>query len=459
VPQPTAPKPVSSPPPTGILDHPDIPKPGTWRSANAVGFPKPGIDRAFLIDRGWLEGQLLAVDSSSVTMRSGEETFRLPRNQVSLVALSEPYDPKKRNSGNEVRLRVVIEGPAERATLHFTQGALISKVLREPKWVEGADADDKAFTDRTTFSFEKGRDQAITRVEAEFAILLPPEGDLRCEVNNNRANGNSGPLSIKFIDPETDREIAILPLGKHGMWYAFDIAREKLIKPSRTQKLVPIPVKFEASRIPTLRLLSKQAARPGKGMARLVFSEEPARVALLDSIDTKDVCLGGTEQKRIPRERVVWIELLDWQLDMAHPTKDGKKETPPLRWVSYGCSTTNSITLPSGTRFSRMIVPHYCLFGMDSNDSFIVKDERIFQCYKGAMDQSPFHSEMVATLALPSEPAVNLEIANAYTNIWSGHWEFVILQALSNRWIEDFKSGNWELSTSRKIQTSKLMTP
>ena len=326
----------------------------------------------------------------------------------------------------------------------------------------GGDADDKAFTDRTTFSFEKGGDQSITRLEAEFAVLLPSQGDLSCEVNNNRANGYSGPLTVKFIEPDSGREIAALTPpknGNHGMWYAFEISRERLLKPARTQELAPLPVKFDASRIPSLGLVSNQAARPRLGTARLISATEPARVALLDSIDAKDIVLADPQHTRIPRERIVWVELLDWQLDPAASPKNIQTETPPLRWVSYGVSTTNSITLPPGAYFARMIVPPYCLSGMDRGDSFAVKDERSLQCHKGDMDQSPFHSEMVATLTLPPDPAVNFQIANAYTNVWSGHWEFVILHAISNRRIVDFKSGNWQLNASCKTQSSKLMAP
>ena len=79
---PVAATPVASPPPTGIPDHPGIPKPGAWKTANSTGLPKPGIDRVFLINRGWLGGQLLGVDPSSVTMQSGGDTLHLPRNQV-----------------------------------------------------------------------------------------------------------------------------------------------------------------------------------------------------------------------------------------------------------------------------------------------------------------------------------------------------------------------------------------
>ena len=96
---------------------------------------------------------------------------------------------------------------------------------------------------------------------------------------------------------------------------------------------------------------------------------------------------------------------------------------------------------------------------MDRNDSFVLKDERSVQCDKGGMDQSPFHSEVVATLSLPPEPAVNFDFSNAYTNIWSGSLEIVIQQALSGRRVAEFKSAPGELEASRKIQRSKLMGP
>lgn len=445
-----------------LPDHPAIPKPGTWKSTNAVGHPKPGMDRAFLIDRGWIEGQLIALDSSSVTMQVNGQSLRLPRNQVSLVGLSDPYEPAKRSGDQEVRLRVVLEGPAECATLHFTQGALISKVLKEPQWVQGADADDKASTSRTSFSFEKGPDRSITRVEAEFLILLPPTGNLRCEVENNRSNAPSGHLGVKFIDPEDNREIAVLPVGTYGTyggWHDFEIDRARLLKGTSPLKLSPLSTKFKASAVPTLGLISRQPSRPARGSARLIHATEPARVVLLDGMDTTEIRLGGAQPTRLPRKHFAWIELLDWQLEPSIPAPENTQESPPLRWVSFGCSTVNSITLPAGATFSRMIVPPYCLFGVDRGDEFAVKDERILSCEKGVMDQSPFHSEMVASLSLPPAPTVNLQIANAFTNIWSGHWQFVIQHAVSNRWIQDFQSGPGELATSRKIQTSKIAAP
>ena len=461
-PAPAETAPTAAAPPPTLPDHPAIPKPGTWKNTNAVGHPKPGTDRAFLIDRGWLEGQLLAIDPSSVTMQVNGQSLRLPRNQVSLVGLSDPYDPAKRTGDQDVRLRVVMEGPAECATLHFTQGALISKVLKEPRWVQGADADDKASTSRTSFSFDKGADRSVTRVEAEFLILLPPGGNLRCEMENNRSNGTSGQLGVKFIDPESNREIAVLPVGTYGpfgMWYDFEIDRTRLLKAANPLKLSPLPTKFKAAAVPSLALLSRQPSRPARGSARLIHATEPSRVVLLDGMDTTEIRLGGAQPTRLPRKHVVWIELLDWQLEPSTPPTDGRRVTPPLRWVSFGCSCVNSITLPTGGAFARMIVPPYCLYGMDRGDTFAVRDERILQSEKGDLDLSPFHAEMVATVELPPEPVVSLEIANAYTNAWSGHWEFVILHALSNRWIENFQSGPAELQTSRRIQSAKLMAP
>jgi hypothetical protein len=75
------------------------------------------------------------------------------------------------------------------------------------------------------------------------------------------------------------------------------------------------------------------------------------------------------------------------------------------------------------------------------------------------MDQSPFHAEFVAALLLSPDPAANLGFANAYTNVWAGSLSVVIQQAITGRRIEDFKSAEGELTASRKIQRSKLMTP
>ena len=147
--------------PAVIPEHSTVPQEGAWKAGIATGFPKPGIDRLFLVNRGWVEGKLLAADSSSVTMQVAEDTLRLPRNQVSLIGLSDYLDPGKRTADKVVRLRIVMEGAAECATLHFNNGAVIKKVDKEPQWVEGSDADDKASTDATTISFDRG--PAISR--------------------------------------------------------------------------------------------------------------------------------------------------------------------------------------------------------------------------------------------------------------------------------------------------------
>ncbi len=65
----------------------------------------------------------------------------------------------------------------------------------------------------------------------------------------------------------------------------------------------------------------------------------------------------------------------------------------------------------------------------------------------------------VPRLSAADAPTDWVQINNTFTNIWSGHWEAVLVQSLSNRRILDFESGHWELNTSRKIQRSKLMQP
>jgi hypothetical protein len=65
----------------------------------------------------------------------------------------------------------------------------------------------------------------------------------------------------------------------------------------------------------------------------------------------------------------------------------------------------------------------------------------------------------VPHLSAADAPTDWVQISNAFTNFWSGHWEAVLVQSLSNRRILDFESGHWELNTSRKIQRSKLMQP
>jgi len=135
--------------PVVIPEHTAVPQEGAWKAGIATGFPKPGIDRLFLVNRGWVEGKLLAADSSSVTMQVAANTLRLPRNQVSLIGLSDYLDPGKRTSDKVVRLRIVMTGAAECATLHFNNGTVIKQVDKEPRWEEGGDADDKASTDAT----------------------------------------------------------------------------------------------------------------------------------------------------------------------------------------------------------------------------------------------------------------------------------------------------------------------
>lgn len=447
--------------PVNLPMHPAVPKEGDWKNAALTSFPLPGSDRIFLINRGWLQGALISVNTSVVTLQTGGDFLSFPRNQVSLIGLSDWLDPAKRTSEKAIRFRIIMEGPAERAVLHFNNGAIIQRIEKGPEWLEGSDADDKTSADATTISFDKGSDKSITRLACEVSLLPPATGTVACEINNNRANGYSGALTVRFIDPGSGREIAVLepPVGDEWrMWCRFEVPVEKFLKPAATQKLSPAITKFEPSKVASLGLLGNKAPQVPPNAARIIYTGETARSASVARIDATTVHLADHHHTTIPRTRVAWIELLDWQ-SAWQADRNPAQETPPLRWSAYGLSTNNSVTLPAGTTFTRLIVPHYPLFGMDRDDTYSVNDERTFRCNKGDMDQSPFHSEMVATLSLPPDPAVNFAYANAYTNAWAGPLEMIVQQVLSGRRVAEFKSGDQELSASRKIQSSKLIIP
>ena len=198
-----------------------------------------------------------------------------------------------------------------------------------------------------------------------------------CEINNHRSNWFSGPLAVKFIDPASGMKIATLepPKDKQWrMWCRFEIPLAKLLKPSNTLKLEPLAAKLEpAKSSQPSDSWTAQASRPASGAARLIFVGEPARTVLIEKIDAKTVRLNDPQHAVIPRNRLVWIELLDWQaawLSAGVAKNPGTAETPPLR---FSCSVfPPAIQSPCRrSLFGRLIVPPYALFGISRTIRFL----------------------------------------------------------------------------------------
>ncbi len=452
-------------PVTEIPKHAGVPAPGAWKKGLDTRFPKPGVDRIFLIDRGWVEGRLTALDASSVSLDIGSETLRFPRDRVSLVGLSDWLSPQ---GGEEIKLRVTLAGTAECATLLFTGGAIIKSVDKPPAWTSGYFGESQTSTGVAEISFDKGSNQAEAELTTDLTLVLPPSAtELKCEIVNNRSNGWTGPLRVVFSDPAGGRETASSRNPTTGMWSRFEIPRAKLLAASGVHR-------FELSGPPGLRradisTLNLPAPAPGKarhGTARVIGPEGFAiEGAKLDSIDARMLRLTDSrtgQTRELPRDKACWIELHDWQLAWL-PSSIGV-ESPemkpgasfPVRFKSSGLSGHNGIHFQEQTAIELLIVPPYLLYGLDPNDHMFVSDTRRMGYDRYAMDQSPFHAEFVATLRIGEQPQVLIDFRNHYTNVEPGRLEVEMEEALTGRKIADYKSTDWQLNRVEKFQSSRF---
>ncbi len=436
----------------------------SWQTGLKSEPAQEGVDRLFLVNRGWINGRVTKIDATTVGFDMGGQTQTFQRAEVSLMQLTDWLSPEKRQDKQEVKVRIVCEGEAEAATILFTRGTIISKVDGQPKFTAGQDTDDKAGTDRTSVWFEKGgNDRSVTSLSADVTLLIPAIDLLECEVLCNRANGFAGSFNIRFLNPTDGKELVALKKPIKEFWSRFEVPLAKLKASLQPYKVDCVSCNEVI--VPNVRTLPPQ---PSPSSPK---DTTEARIFLLDyqlvtgrmlSMDEYSVRLksGLGQPVLIPRWKIACIELNDWEASF----REGKagmptKELTASLLISFsGPSAVCELTFPSTAEaVAKLIVPPHFVSGWDRDDIGFVKSERAFGFEKTVIDRSPSQVEATVVLKVPSGPGMEIGVSNAYTNGWAGDLKVNIYEALTKKTVETSNPATQKnLKSTLKISRGKL---
>lgn len=454
--------------PVAMPQDPALPAEGAWKTGLKTQPRKEGVDRVFLINRGWIEGKLIGMDAVSISFESNGKPFRFPRTEVSLLQLSDWMNPAKRQDKQEIKLRVVCEGTGQRAALSFGKGVIIKKVDTAPAFAEGgSDADDKAGTEPTAIYFDKGGDDdSPTKLSVDVTLLVPGTGPLECEFDAARSNGFAGPQNLRFFDPVTGAELVSLKNPIENAWGWFHLPLDKLKPGGKPYKVEVTPTNTKGGKsVPAVPLPPLPATPTEASLARIILmTEQPlmARVLSLegDSLQVLNPATG--KPAALPRSQVALIQLNDWETSLrapkARPGGDPNL-TPPLTFSLTGTSSAHSIELTAGDTIAKLIVPPHYLMGSDRDDRANMGSETSMEWTKMSMDQTPSQVEATVILSAKGAQGIVLGLHNHYTNVWSGYLEYTVYDTLSRKRVAGYDSKTWELTSELKIQRSKVFTP
>ena len=88
----------------------------TWQQGCITEAFEAGKDRVFVVNRGWQTGQVESLSSNVVAIVVEGNRQLFPRNEVSLVELSDWLAPGRRPASKAIEVRIELDGIAERAT-------------------------------------------------------------------------------------------------------------------------------------------------------------------------------------------------------------------------------------------------------------------------------------------------------------------------------------------------------
>lgn len=421
-------------------------------------------DGVFLVDRGWIQGQVKTISATDITLVSGSTEHIIRRSEVSLIELSDWLRPEKRGDEGLIKVRIELAGEAECADFFFGDGTIIKQVDAGPSYTEGKDRDDRASAGLTHIRFDKGReDRSATVVQVDLS-LLPGQADvLHCETYCGRANVTAGPYSVRFMDPAEGTPLVVMKKPLAALWFKLDVPLAKLGRaryPFRTTAVAWQDVKM--SRISALDPPSSSNPKVANDARCILFDGQVVEgelVSMDDSALLVQIRPVGPPD-RVPRAQVAFIELYDWETPLRNPAsrnKGGGDVTPPIRIVFAGTSSEGQIDLNPGDAIHELIMPPHHVSVRDFEDIAYVKNERVLGYNNARLDRSPSQVEAIVRLKLGPAASVKAHVHNHYTNILAGDMQLLFYRALTGKkiWASPKSSQRvqqWDL----KIQRSKL---
>jgi hypothetical protein len=454
--------------PVAMPQDPSLPAEGAWKTGLKTQPRKQGVDRLFLINRGWIEGKLTGMDAASISFEKDGKTFRFPRAEISLLQLTDWMNPEKRQDKQEIKLRVVCEGTGQRAALSFGKGVIIKKVDAAPAFAEaGRDADDKAGTEPTAIYFDKGgNDDSPTKLSVDVTLLVPGTGPLECEFDAARSNGFAGPQTLHFQDPVSGAELVSFKGPIENAWGWFNVSLDKLKPGGKPYKVEITPTNTKGGKPITAVPMPPLPATPKEdSLARIILmNDQPVmvRVLSLEGDEFQVLSQATGKAAALPRSQVALIELNDWETALRAPKARPEGDpnlTPPLTFSLTGTSAAHSVEFTAGDTIAKLIAPPHYLTGSDRDDRAEMGSETSMEWSKMSMDQTPSQVEATAILSIKGAQGAVLGLHNHYTNVWSGYLEYTVYDTLSRKRVAGYDSKTWELTSELKIQRSKIFAP
>ena len=411
-------------PPNLAAPDSSFPKEKSWLKGEKTHPTKQGIDRVFLIDRGWKAGKLLGIIENDVVFEAEGKAFRIPRKEVSVIESNAWLDPMKRRDTREVKVRMEITGAAVNGEINFERGTIVKKVDAEPAYTVGKDDDDKAKVLPNGFWFDKqGTDNSNTTLVTDLTLLVPTN-TLVCDLLCHRSNYDTGSYTVRFLNPADGSEMVTMRQPTSWMWTRLEVPVAKLQPGTRGFRPPVITLDdFNVRNVPLLPFTEKTGALGGPPKSRIVLFDDTSFSGIIVGMDDHALkVLRGTSQKpvAVPRWKIALIELNDWQTDWVEKTPETADTTQPITVCFAGPSTSSGITLAGDDTITTLIAPPHYLVGRDRDDEAGVNNERSFNIYKTTIDRSHTQAEMTAVFTVKSPVTVTLKVTNAFVNWWAG---------------------------------------
>jgi hypothetical protein len=399
----------------------ELPVEGSWKTGVTTAPFEPRKDRIFLVNKNWVEGEFLSLDSKSVRFTCSGAEHQFSREEVSLVELSPWIKRETRNEKKEktTTLVVVITGSSSCGTLIFTGGTIIKDHEKvKPEFTKGKDPDDKVAVSPTSIFYNKegppggGRDNDETELRATVELILGRSGVVTGELQNNFQNSPAGRVKLEFSLVTQEKkeakigEVSSRKVGQDGDWgwlrFVIDYTKEARRWRMRSwvekqQLLVPDPEEIEASEIGVVpKKMSGKEVEP----SRLVLVGDRVETAYLASADRRNVTT--YDKKSFDAGEVMLIELNDWKDRFKKQDSSGAAPMP-TSVVVWGTGHAGTLTFGNEGRIKQLIAPPHFLKGRDCNDTCAVLSEKSIRFDKKEFDLSPVWVETVIVLGKPGK--------------------------------------------------------